>query len=158
MFCKWHEQIIMQCHCTAYFYLSNYLIKKGYWVLNVQFSFFLSNNCKSLSTMWVTRRESYKKQELLIYRSQAPDNQLTNCDNDIKKETKKKKTKRKRRWVTSKIKQVKSFTSEHFPVSNLINHVTLRIKVKKKYSDWIWRFDAREGKTVKSSCKYPGSI
>ena len=40
--------------------------------------------------MWVIRRESYKKQELLIYRSQAPDNQLTNCDNDIKKKTKKK--------------------------------------------------------------------
>jgi hypothetical protein len=28
-------------------------------------------------------------------------------------------------------KKVKSFTSEHFRVSNLINHVTLRIKVKK---------------------------
>jgi hypothetical protein len=34
---------------------------------------------------------------------------------------------------------------------------SLRIKVKKKYSEWIWRFDAREGKKVKSSCKYPGS-
>ena len=55
------------------------------------------------------------------------------------------------------LKKVKSFTSEHFRVSNLINHVTLRIKVKKKYSEWIWRFDAREGKKVKSSCKYPGS-
>ena len=32
-------------------------------------------------------------------------------------------------------KKVKSFTSEHFRVSNLINHVTLRIKVKKKYSE-----------------------
>jgi hypothetical protein len=53
--------------------------------------------------------------------------------------------------------KVKYFTSEHFRVSNLINHVTLRIKVKKKYSEWIWRFDAREGRKVKSSCKYPGS-
>jgi hypothetical protein len=53
--------------------------------------------------------------------------------------------------------KVKSFTSEHFRVSNLINQVTLRIKVKKKYSKWIWRFDAREGKKVKSSCKYPYS-
>jgi hypothetical protein len=32
-------------------------------------------------------------------------------------------------------KQVKSFTSEHFRVSNLINHDTIRIKVKKKYSE-----------------------
>ena len=31
--------------------------------------------------------------------------------------------------------KVKSFTSEHFRVSNLINHDTLRIKVKKKYSE-----------------------
>jgi hypothetical protein len=31
----------------------------------------------------------------------------------------------------------------------LIKHVTLRIKVKKKYSEWIWRFEAREGKKVK---------
>jgi hypothetical protein len=54
-------------------------------------------------------------------------------------------------------KKIKSFTSEHFRVSNLINHVTLRIKVKKKYSEWIWQFDACEGKKVKSSCKYPGS-
>jgi hypothetical protein len=46
-------------------------------------------------------------------------------------------------------KKVKSFTSEHLRVSNLINHVTLRIKVKKKYSKWIWRFEAREGKQVK---------
>ena len=46
-------------------------------------------------------------------------------------------------------KKVKSFTSEHFRVSNLINHVTLRIKVKKKYSEWIWWFDARESKKVK---------
>ena len=46
-------------------------------------------------------------------------------------------------------KKVKSFTPEHFRVSNLINHVTIRIKVKKKYSEWIWRFDAREGKKVK---------
>ena len=28
----------------------------------------------------------------------------------------------------------------------LINHVTLRIKVKKKYSECIWRLEAREGK------------
>ena len=54
-------------------------------------------------------------------------------------------------------KKVKSFTSEHFLVSNLINPVTLRIKVEKKYSECIWRYDAREGKTVKSSCKYPSS-
>ena len=60
--------------------------------------------------------------------------------------------------TTAEGKKVKSFTSEHFWVSDLIkNHVTLRIKVKKKYSEWIWRFDAREGKKVKSSCKYPGS-
>ena len=30
-----------------------------------------------------------------------------------------------------------------------INHVTLCIKVKKKYSESIWRFEAREGKKVK---------
>ena len=36
-----------------------------------------------------------------------------------------------------------------FLVSNLINHVSLRIKVKKKYSEWIWRFEACEGKKVK---------
>jgi hypothetical protein len=36
-----------------------------------------------------------------------------------------------------------------FRVSNLINHVSLRIKVKKKYSEWIWRFEACEGKKVK---------
>jgi hypothetical protein len=42
-----------------------------------------------------------------------------------------------------------TFTSEHFRLSILINHVTLCIKVKKKYSEWIWRFDAREGKKVK---------
>ena len=59
--------------------------------------------------------------------------------------------------TTAKGKKVKSFTSEHFQVSNLINYVTLRIKVKKKYSEWIWRFDAREGQKVKSPCKYPGS-
>ena len=53
--------------------------------------------------------------------------------------------------TTAEGKKGKSFTSEHFRVSNLINHVTLRIKVKKKYSEWIWRFDAREGKKVKSS-------
>jgi hypothetical protein len=41
------------------------------------------------------------------------------------------------------------FTLEHFRVSNLINHVTLRIKVKKKYSELIWRFEAHEGKKVK---------
>jgi len=52
-------------------------------------------------------------------------------------------------------KKVKFFTSEHFRVSDLINHVTLRTKVKKKYSEWIWRFDAREGKKVRSSCKIP---
>jgi hypothetical protein len=57
--------------------------------------------------------------------------------------------------TTAEGKKVKSFTSEHLRVSNLINHVTLRIKVKKKYSEWIWRFDARESKKVKSSCKYP---
>jgi hypothetical protein len=51
--------------------------------------------------------------------------------------------------TTAEGKKVKSFTTEHFRVSNLINHVTLRIKVKKKYSEWIWRFDAREDKTVK---------
>jgi hypothetical protein len=45
-----------------------------------------------------------------------------------------------------------TFTSEHFRVSNLINHVALRIKVKKKYSEWIWRFEAREGKKVKYIC------
>ena len=55
-------------------------------------------------------------------------------------------------------KKVKFFTSENFQISNLINHVTLRINVKKKYSEWIWRFDAREGKKVKSSCKYTGYI
>jgi hypothetical protein len=68
-------------------------------------------------------------------------------------------------------KKVKSFTSEHFRVSNLINHVTLRIKIKKKYSEWIWRLrharvkkwnaisqiPRHRGKKVKSSCKYPGS-
>jgi hypothetical protein len=37
--------------------------------------------------------------------------------------------------TTSEGKKVKSFTSEHFQVSNLINHVILRIKVKKKYSE-----------------------
>ena len=46
-------------------------------------------------------------------------------------------------------KTVKSFTSEHFRGSNLINHATLRIKVKKIYSEWIWRLEAREGKKVK---------
>jgi hypothetical protein len=60
--------------------------------------------------------------------------------------------------TTAEGKKVKSFTSEHFWVSNLINHVTLRIKVKKKYSERIWQFNAREGKKVKSSCKYPGSV
>jgi hypothetical protein len=59
--------------------------------------------------------------------------------------------------ITAEGKKVKSFSSEHYRVSNLVNHVTLHIKVKKKYSEWIWRFDAREGKKVKSSCKYPGS-
>jgi hypothetical protein len=39
-----------------------------------------------------------------------------------------------------------TFTSEHFRVSNSINHVTLRIKIKKNYSEWIWRLGAREGK------------
>jgi hypothetical protein len=33
--------------------------------------------------------------------------------------------------TTAEGKKVKSFTSEHFRASNLINHVTLRIKVKK---------------------------
>ena len=37
--------------------------------------------------------------------------------------------------TTAKGKKVKSFTSEHFRVSNLINHVALRIKVKKKNSE-----------------------
>ena len=41
------------------------------------------------------------------------------------------------------------FTSEHFGFSNLINHVTLHIKVKKKYYELIWRFEAREGEKVK---------
>ena len=59
--------------------------------------------------------------------------------------------------TTTEGKKVKFFTSEHFRISNLINHVTLRIKVKNNYSEWILRFDAREGKTVKSSCKYSGS-
>jgi hypothetical protein len=29
------------------------------------------------------------------------------------------------------------FTSEHFRISNVNDHVTLRIKVEKKYSEWI---------------------
>jgi hypothetical protein len=33
-------------------------------------------------------------------------------------------------------------------------HVPQTAKVKKTYSECIWRFDARESKTVKSSCKY----
>jgi len=37
--------------------------------------------------------------------------------------------------ITAEGKKVKSFTSEHFRVSNLINHVTLRIKVEKKYPE-----------------------
>ena len=41
------------------------------------------------------------------------------------------------------------FTSKHFRVSNLIDHVALHIKVKKKYSEWIWQFEALEGKKVK---------
>jgi hypothetical protein len=44
-----------------------------------------------------------------------------------------------------------TFTSEHFRVSNLNNHNTLRIKVKKKYSECIWRFEARKGIKVKSA-------
>ena len=32
----------------------------------------------------------------------------------------------------------------------LFNHVTKRIKVKKKYSELIWWFDAREGRKIKS--------
>jgi hypothetical protein len=36
--------------------------------------------------------------------------------------------------TTAEGKKAKSFISEHFRVSNLINHVTLCIKVKKKYS------------------------
>jgi hypothetical protein len=51
--------------------------------------------------------------------------------------------------TTTQREKVKSFTSEHFRVSNLINQVTLRIKIKKKYFEWIWRFEAREGKKVK---------
>ena len=42
-----------------------------------------------------------------------------------------------------------TLTSEPFRVSNLINHVILCIKVKKKYFELIWRFEAREGKKVK---------
>jgi hypothetical protein len=42
-----------------------------------------------------------------------------------------------------------TFTLEHFRDSNLIIHVTLRIKVKKKYSEWIWRFESCEGIKVK---------
>jgi hypothetical protein len=70
----------------------------------------------------------------------------------------------------ARLKQWNTFTSEHFRVSNLINHVTLRIKVKEKYSEWIWLRHARvkkwntfsqipryRGKKVTSSCKYPGS-
>jgi hypothetical protein len=49
----------------------------------------------------------------------------------------------------ARVKKWNTFTSEHFRVSNLINHITLRIKVKKKYSEWIWRFEARDGKQVK---------
>jgi len=49
----------------------------------------------------------------------------------------------------ARVKTWNTSTSEHFRVSNLINHVTLRIKVKMKYSEWIWRFEAREGKKVK---------
>ena len=37
--------------------------------------------------------------------------------------------------TTTEGKKVKSFTSEHFRVSNFLNHVTLRIKVKKKNSE-----------------------
>jgi hypothetical protein len=29
------------------------------------------------------------------------------------------------------------FTSEHFRISNVNDHVTLRIKIEKKYSEWI---------------------
>ena len=47
-----------------------------------------------------------------------------------------------------------TFTSEHFRASNVINHITLRIKVKKKYSDWIWRFEKRQCK--KSEIRYKG--
>ena len=39
--------------------------------------------------------------------------------------------------TTTEGKKVKSFTSEHFRVSNFLNHVTLRIKVKKKNSELI---------------------
>jgi hypothetical protein len=41
------------------------------------------------------------------------------------------------------------FTLEHFRVSNLIIHVTLHIKVKKKYSECIWWFESCEGIKVK---------
>ena len=69
---------------------------------------------------------------------------------------------RDKKWNTfsqipRRVKKVKSFIPEHFRVSSLNNHDTLRIKVKQNYSGCIWRFDAREGKTVKSSCKYLGS-
>ena len=40
-------------------------------------------------------------------------------------------------------KKVKSFTSEHFRVANLINHVTLRIKVKNEFGGFM---HAREKK------------
>ena len=40
-------------------------------------------------------------------------------------------------------------TSENFRFSDLINHDTLRIKVKRKYCELIWWFQARESKKVK---------
>ena len=35
----------------------------------------------------------------------------------------------------ARVKKGNTFTSEYFRVSNLINHVTIRIKVKRKYSE-----------------------
>jgi hypothetical protein len=40
-------------------------------------------------------------------------------------------------------------TSENFRFTDLINHDTLRIKVKRKYCELIWWFQARESKKVK---------
>ena len=52
-------------------------------------------------------------------------------------------------WRQARVKKWNMFISEHFWGTNLIAHVTLRIKVKKKYCEWIWLFDAREGKKMK---------
>ena len=42
-----------------------------------------------------------------------------------------------------------TFALEHFRVSNWIINVTLRIEVKKNYSEWIWLFESCEGIQVK---------